>query len=59
MAECLAGKWETLSTTELPRHIKQRVEAIEELAKNEPFLSKFKAQGVEKTIDTTAIRKVF
>jgi DNA mismatch repair protein mutS len=59
LAECLAGKWETLSTTELPRHIKQRVEAIEELAKNEPFLSQFKAQGVEKTIDTTAIRKAF
>lgn len=59
LAECLAGKWETLSTTELPRHIKQRVEAIEELAKNEPFLSKFKAQGVEKTIDTMAIRKAF
>lgn len=59
LAECLAGKWETLSITELPRHIKQRVEAIEELAKNEPFLSQFKAQGVEKTIDTTAIRKAF
>lgn len=59
LAECLAGKWETLSITELPRHIKLRVEAIEELAKNEPFLSQFKAQGVEKTIDTTAIRKAF
>ena len=59
LAECLAGKWETLSTTELLKNIKQRVEAIEELAKNEPFLSQFKAQGVEKTIDTTAIRKAF
>lgn len=59
LAECLAGKWETLSTTELLKNIKQRAEAIEELAKNEPFLSQFKAQGVEKTIDTTAIRKAF
>ena len=59
LAECLAGKWETLSTTELLKNIKQRAEAIEELAKNEPFLPQFKAQGVEKTIDTTAIRKAF
>lgn len=59
LAECLAGKWETLSTTELLKNIKQRAEAIEELAKNEPFLSQFKAQGIEKTIDTTAIRKAF
>ena len=59
LAESLSGKWESLPTTELLKHIEQRVEAIGELAKNEPFLSQFKAQGVEKPIDTAAVKEAF
>ena len=35
------------------------MEAIGELAKNEPFLSQFKAQGAEKPIDTAAVKEAF
>ncbi|GAB6976901.1 MutS-related protein [Prevotella falsenii] len=59
LAESLSGKWESLPATKLLKHIEQRVEAIGELAKNEPFLSQFKAQGVEKPIDTAAVREAF
>lgn len=59
LAESLSGKWESLPTTELLKHIEQRVEAIGELAKNEPFLSQFKAQGAEKPIDTAAVKETF
>jgi len=59
LAESLSGKWESLPTTELLEHIEQRVEAIGELAKNEPFLSQFKAQGAEKPIDTAAVKEAF
>ena len=59
LAESLSGKWESLPTTEVLKHIEQRVEAIGELAKNEPFLSQFKAQGVEKPIDTAAVKEAF
>lgn len=59
LAESLSGKWESLPTTELLKHIEQRVEAIGELAKNEPFLSQFKAQGAEKPIDTAAVKEAF
>ena len=59
LAESLSGKWESLPTTELLKHIEQRVKAIGELAKNEPFLSQFKAQGAEKPIDTAAVKEVF
>lgn len=59
LAESLSGKWESLPTTELLKHIEQRVEAIGELAKNEPFLSQFKAQGAEKLIDTAAVKEAF
>ena len=59
LAESLSGKWESLPTTEVLKHIEQRVEAIGELAKNEPFLSQFKAQGAEKPIDTAAVKEAF
>nr|WP_307767561.1 DNA mismatch repair protein MutS [uncultured Prevotella sp.] len=59
LAENLSGKWESLPTTELLEHIEQRVEAIGELAGNEPFLSQFKAQGAEKPIDTAAVKEAF
>lgn len=59
LAESLSGKWESLPTTELLKHIEQRVEAIGELAKNEPFLSQFKAKGAEKPIDTAAVKEAF
>lgn len=59
LAESLSGKWESLPTTELLKHIEQRVEAIGELAKNEPFLSQFKAQGAEKPIDTATVKEAF
>ena len=59
LAESLSGKWESLSTAELLNQIEQRAEAVDELAKNEPFLSQFKAQGVEKLIDTDAVREAF
>lgn len=59
LAESLSGKWESLPTTELLKHIEQRVEAIGELAKNEPLLSQFKAQGAEKPIDTAAVKEAF
>ena len=59
LAESLSGKWESLPTTELLKHIEQRVEAIGELTKNEPFLSQFKAQGAEKPIDTAAVKEAF
>lgn len=59
LAESLSGKWESLSTAELLKHIEQRVEAIGELAGNEPFLSQFKAQGAEKPIDTAAVKEAF
>ena len=59
LAESLSGKWESLPTTELLKHIEQRVEAIGELAGNEPFLSQFKAQGAEKPIDTAAVKETF
>ena len=59
LAESLSGKWESLPTTELLKHIEQRVEAIGELAGNEPFLSQFKAQGAEKPIDTAAVKEAF
>lgn len=59
LAESLSGKWESLPTMELLKHIEQRVEAIGELAKNEPFLSQFKAQGAEKPIDTAAVKEAF
>ena len=59
LAESLSGKWESLPTTELLKHIEQRGEAIGELAKNEPFLSQFKAQGAEKPIDTAAVKEAF
>ena len=59
LAESLSGKWESLPTTELLKHIEQRVEAIGELAKNEPFLSQFKAQGAEKLIDTATVKEAF
>ena len=59
LAENLSGKWESLPTTELLKHIEQRVEAIGELAGNEPFLSQFKAQGAEKPIDTAAVKEAF
>ena len=59
LAENLSGKWESLPTTELLKHIEQRVEAIGELAGNEPFLSQFKAQGAEKPIDTVAVKEAF
>lgn len=59
LAESLSGKWESLPTTELLKHIEQRVKAIGELAKNEPFLSQFKAQGAEKPIDTAAVKEAF
>jgi len=59
LAESLSGKWESLPTAELLRHIEQRVEAIGELAGNEPFLSQFKAQGAEKPIDTAAVKEAF
>ena len=59
LAESLSGKWESLPTTELLKHIGQRMEAIGELAKNEPFLSQFKAQGAEKPIDTAAVKEAF
>ena len=59
LAESLSGKWESLPTTELLKHIEQRVEAIGELAKNEPFLSQFKAQGAEKPINTAAVKEAF
>ncbi|MBF1446100.1 MAG: DNA mismatch repair protein MutS [Prevotella nigrescens] len=59
LAESLSGKWESLPTAELLKHIEQRVEAIGELAGNEPFLSQFKAQGVEKPIDTAAVKEAF
>lgn len=59
LAESLSGKWESLPTAELLKHIEQRVEAIGELAKNEPFLSQFKAQGAEKPIDTAAVKEAF
>ena len=44
LAESLSGKWESLPTTELLKHIEQRVKSIVELAKNKPFLSQFKSQ---------------
>ncbi len=59
LAESLSGKWESLPTTELLKHMEQRVKAIGELAKNEPFLSQFKAQGAEKPIDTAAVKEAF
>lgn len=59
LAESLSGKWESLPTAELLKHIEQRVEAIGELAGNEPFLSQFKAQGAEKPIDTAAVKEAF
>ena len=59
LAESLSGKWESLPTAELLKHIEQRVEAIGELAGNEPFLSQFKAQGAEKPIDTAAVKEDF
>ena len=59
LAESLSGKWESLPTTELLKHIEQRVKAIGELAGNEPFLSQFKAQGAEKPIDTAAVKEAF
>ena len=59
LAENLSGKWESLPTAELLKHIEQRVEAIGELAGNEPFLSQFKAQGAEKPIDTAAVKEAF
>ena len=59
LAESLSGKWESLPTAELRKHIEQRVEAIGELAGNEPFLSQFKAQGAEKPIDTAAVKEAF
>ena len=59
LAESLSGKWESLPTAELLKHIEQRVEAIGELAGNEPFLSQFKAQGAEKLIDTAAVKEAF
>ncbi|MBF1444940.1 MAG: DNA mismatch repair protein MutS [Prevotella nigrescens] len=59
LAEGLSGKWESLPTVELLKHIEQRVEAIGELAGNEPFLSQFKAQGAEKPIDTAAVKEAF
>ena len=59
LAESLSGKWESLPTAKLLKHIEQRVEAIGELAKNEPFLSQFKAQGAEKPIDTAAVKEAF
>ena len=59
LAESLSGKWESLPTAELLKHIEQRVEAISELAGNEPFLSQFKAQGAEKPIDTAAVKEAF
>lgn len=59
LAESLSGKWESLPTAELLKHIEQRVEAIDELAGNEPFLSQFKAQGAEKPIDTAAVKEAF
>ena len=49
-------KWETLSTTELLKNIKQRAEAIEELAKTNLSI-KIQSTRRRKTIDTTAIRK--
>ena len=59
LAESLSGKWESLPTAELLKHIEQRVEAIGELGGNEPFLSQFKAQGAEKPIDTAAVKEAF
>ena len=59
LAESLSGKWESLPTAELLKHIEQRVEAIGELAGNEPFLSQFQAQGAEKPIDTAAVKEAF
>lgn len=59
LAESLSGKWESLPTAELLKHIEQRVETIGELAGNEPFLSQFKAQGAEKPIDTAAVKEAF
>lgn len=59
LAESLSGKWESLPTAELLKHIEQRVDAIGELAGNEPFLSQFKAQGAEKPIDTAAVKEAF
>jgi len=59
LAESLSVKWESLPTAELLKHIEQRVEAIGELAGNEPFLSQFKAQGAEKLIDTAAVKEAF
>ena len=59
LAESLSGKWESLPTAELLKHIEQRVKAIGELAGNEPFLSQFKAQGAEKPIDTAAVKEAF
>ena len=59
LAESLSGKWESLPTAKLLKHIEQRVEAIGELAGNEPFLSQFKAQGAEKPIDTAAVKEAF
>lgn len=59
LAESLSGKWESLPTAELLKHIEQRVEAIGELAGNEPFLSQFKAHGAEKPIDTAAVKEAF
>lgn len=59
LAESLSGKWESLPTAELLKHIEQRVEAIGELAGNEPFLSQFKTQGAEKPIDTAAVKEAF
>ena len=59
LAESLSGKWESLPTAELLKHIEQRVETIGELAGNEPFLSQSKAQGAEKPIDTAAVKEAF
>lgn len=59
LAESLSGAWEEMPVTELKKHINARIESIKELSENEPFLAQFKAQGVEKQIDTTAIREAF
>lgn len=59
LARSLAGEWETMPAAELFRHIEHRKEAIRELGSDENFVSNFKAQGVENTIDTAAVKDAF
>lgn len=59
LAAHLSGNWEAMSATELVKHIKQRGITIAELSSNEYFVSHFKAQGVQKMIDTDAVKKAF